>query len=328
MLGVYEGQHVVVHEPGLKAAPNLLARFSGSGDLLCAAKEGWWLGRVEAAVDHGGERKLPSYPDLIAEEAQGSRKAKKPRRGDRGDEAGVSSGGAAAESAGPRVHKVKVMWMGQQEGSAVSFSSAKPLVPLGIRDTVPRDSIIYEEPQPGRVSFKKNMTLTKATVTAISATVPRSLVTDPSSQGHKRDVEPAPSRTVVHNHAGVAIHPNVGPRGLAEEELWAAALQEVAGFEWSGPRSVEDPKPPSYRVANIRRDSRGTVYAVVTTSDGDVQYDHSLPSVRQRIHKARVACEVKSLPFMVQYRNLGRATLTLDWGVLRDNAVYYNQVLR
>jgi len=221
---------------------------------------------------------------------------------------------------------VKVLWLGQEDGSNVSFSSAKPVLPLNIHDVIPRDCIVYEEPQPGRVQFKKDLSLAKATVASIKAAIPRPLVTNITS--HPHDAEPAPSRSVVHNHAGVAIHPNVGPAGAEETSMWAATLEEISGFEWRGEVSVEDPKPPTYRVANIRRDSKGVIYAVVTSSDGDIQYDHSLPTIRRRIHKERVASKVKHLPLMMRYRCFSSASTTIDWGVLLSNAVFYNQVVR
>jgi hypothetical protein len=139
-------------------------------------------------------------------------------------------------------------------------------------------------------------------------------------------VGPTPALQSTYNHAGVLIRPHEGPT-TEERSLWEEALREVKGFEWQGPRTAEDPDPPSYRVANLRRQD-GMLYAVVTTSYHQTQYDHLLKDIKMRMFRVMVADKVQVLPYMLSWSRLRDSCLTLDFFLLRGCATSYQDVTR
>lgn len=340
---MFKTQHVVVGRPGLRASSNLRAQFEGKQEELMASCQGWWLGRIVAVVDHQGEHQPPSHAQLMYEEARQTavKRARRTGAGRGGGAAGGGEAGAARASttataavvgdgteAGPRVHQVKVEWLGQIDVTSHKLSCWKdePIVSLGVCDVVKRDCILYEEASPGVIRFNKNLALNKASLGKIEAAIPRQYLTSPSQQGHQALEGPTPATNTTYNHAGVAIKPNEGPRDADERAMWEAAVEEVRGFEWTGPKTAEDPEPPTHRVADIRR-ADGKMFAVVTTSHGDVQYDHALADVRKRMFRTRVVKSVKSLPYMMQWRNLEGSGLTLDLACILENALMYHDIM-
>jgi hypothetical protein len=316
---LYQGQYIAVAEPGVESSVNLLKAF-GDAERAMKATSGWWLARVSKVINPGGAEETPPAFDRAAIAAMDGKrqKATKKHGVDATDPQGV-----------PRVTRLVVDWYGQRDASgSLSCHADRPMVSLGIRDRLPRDTLLYEEWNPGHIGFKGNMCLTRAGRKKIDDVIPRPLVTAQEEQGHDQQVTgmPAPPRS-SHNHAGILIRPNEGPRGPEEQELWQAALAEVAGHEWRGARTAEEINPPGYRVANIRRE-RGTMYAVVSTDQHDVQYDHRLTDIRKRMFQQRVASMVSRVPFVLLWSNLKESKLTIDFRGVLECAESYDTVAR
>ena len=158
--------------------------------------------------------------------------------------------------------------------------------------------------------------------------MPKPYVTPAQEQGHQKGVGPDPRGSDACNHAGVEITPNEPAYGEAEAARWEATLAEVEGFVWEGILTVEDPTPPTYRVANIRRQN-GEMFAVVTTSQYDVQHDHHLRDIRRRRYRLEVADKVIGpLPFMLEWRQLAESTLTIDFKTMYDVVRSYSTASR
>jgi hypothetical protein len=199
--------------------------------------------------------------------------------------------------------------------------------PLDVIDVIPRNQLAYEQWKPKDIELKASLQLTKASLSKIVSSVARPYVRPTSEQGHKADVGATPAMESSHNQAGVLIRPNEHP--LPEERcMWDATLHEIKGFNWQGPRQAEDPEPPTYRVGNIRREG-GSMYAVVTTSHHEVQYDHSVADVRRRMYRVCIADKLELLPpRMLSWATLKDSRLTLDFSLLRECALHYQDVMR
>lgn len=201
--------------------------------------------------------------------------------------------------------------------------------PLGIFDWMSRGDLVYEEWKPKDITLTpRGLKLTKDSLEVLDGSLPLPYTTPPEQQGHKQGVGPTPAPEATYNHAGVLIGGNERAETREDKVRWATTLQELEGFQWRGPRTVEDPDPPTYRVANIRREN-GVMYAVVTTSEHDTQYDRDLVDVRRRRYRQEVADQVGGvLPLMLQWRKLSESRLTIDYSILRENAAAYRGIQR
>ena len=226
------------------------------------------------------------------------------------------------------MHTVKVEWLGtrREDGTPTCLETEK-VMPLGIFDIIPRDVILFEEPSPGSVKKTRALALRPGSLRAIKAALPRQYIMEDVMEGHQEIVASTPAPTSTVSHAGIKIGPNQVPRGVEEVAKWEATLEEIQGFEWSGKRKVTDPNPPSYRVANIRREGGGRMFGVVTSSHGDVQYDHAIKDLRHRIYRSKMA-KWDHLPLMMRWQSLASANLTVPWDVVESNATVYESVKR
>jgi hypothetical protein len=268
---------------------------------------------------NGGEEEPPHFEILLAAEererarAQLSNKRKRQADGD---------GGGA-----PKVLSVKVMWYGHVEASGVlACRQDGPMRPLRVEDVVSRNQLAYEQYKPKDIDFTSSSSLTDASIKKVASSIARPYVRPSSELGHKEEVGSTPALQSTFNRAGVLIQPNQLPQPN-ERDQWDTTLVEVKGFEWHGPRRAEDPDPPTFRVANIRRED-GIMYAVVTTSYHETQHDHLLKDIRMRMFRAFVADRVKVLPYILSWRMLKDSRLTIDFPLLQDVACSYQDVVR
>lgn len=285
-----------------------------------ASCSGWWLGQVAAVVtSDGNEEEPPHFDTLVSLEEKAGRARKRNETG---------GGGGAEGAGGPRVLKVKVMWYGRVEPSGkVSCKGDGPMNPLLIYDVVPRNNLNYEQWKPKDIELKASQRLSKPSLTKITGALPRPYVRPTAEQGHMEDVVSTQALQSTYNHAGVLIRPNEPPRP-EEMNQWEATLQEIKGFEWHGPRKAEDPEPPTYRVADIRR-QEGVMYAVVTTSYYQAQHDHLIVDVRRRLYRSRVVDKLSLMPpYMLSWAKLKDTRLTVDWKAIYDCALSYQDALR
>ena len=317
--GVFSGQFITITTESLPVATNLMRRFA-SVEAAAASCSGWWLGQVTAAITADGKEEVPpDHATLAVQEATTTKKRK-------GTAAGGHTRDEKSSSTGPRVVHVRVMWYGQVEAGALSCMENGPWNALDIVDVIPRNDILYEQWDPKDIKFKDSRKLHQASINKLKGAMPRSYVMPPDEQGHREVVEVDPAPRSTYNHAGILIRPNHGPTP-AESSLWEEALHEVKGFTWLGRRAAEDPEPPTYRVANIRRQD-GEMFAIVTTSDYSTQYDHRLQDVRRRMFRSLVSDKVEALPFMLQWDQLKNSHLTMDFSALHDNAASYQDMRR
>lgn len=343
--GLYSNQHIVVGASGLQEATNLIARV-GSLEAVMKGCEGWWMGVVEKVIRADGSEVTPV--DLTAHvlkrrglEAMG--KGRKRHKSD-GDKKGRAAptvdntvsledcGGddkTEGDAAGPAVVKARVRWLAAEQGGRGGQPVCNGLLPmrsLEVADVISREHILYEQQAPEDIRWTVKERLYAPSLRKIRDALPKGLA--PSSfpgQQQVCAVGPAQDDT-GYNHAGVYVGTNDPPMGEEEQQRWHATLDEVAGFNWSLPREVEDPDPPVFEVVGLRR-ADGKIFATVETSQGDTQHDHTLESIRRRIFNHVVAERVGILlPLMMQWRMLRRSILILDPHIIAGNAKYYERI--
>jgi hypothetical protein len=212
---------------------------------------------------------------------------------------------------------------------------------LGISDDVPRSMIFYEEQAPGAVKRKVDGHLYKPSLQRITAAAPKVVSDSVRSRGRGQDDAqdlpdtnttstqdlPAPIRAHT-NHAGFYVD-NL-PAQPAEQEQWRATLEEVCGFTWKQDDQLGADPPLLYEVTAIRR-WNGRLWAVVKTSNGDMQHDHLLSDVRRRMFAERVEKVHRSqgfagpLPLMLSWEAFFESTLAMDVDLVATNLGYYRR---
>jgi hypothetical protein len=221
---------------------------------------------------------------------------------------------AATESGsddGPTIERLRVRWWGDPQGEGSGLTTCKltgAIRALEVWDEVPIRAVFYEEPEPGKIRIRMNGLLYAPSLKAITNAAPQSVMDSlgaKSSAGTQADAA-ASGHT---NHAGFYIENQ--PPQPREVAMWAATLREVEGFTWKAASTVVDCEPPSYKVVDIRR-WNGALWAVVHTSDGDVQEDHLLNDIRAMVFDAKVQKLSRERGFG------GKTPLMLSWDKLRD----------
>jgi hypothetical protein len=317
---LFTDQFVVVQLTGPEDAPNL---FASLGSPVSAASNQCCLGKVDQLLLANGNTvtTLPFSSQLVKKRAStaDSFKGKK----DRTEE-------EKQEEAAPSIRKVKVMWFGDAKQGTCKLTGV--MKELGVHDVVPRELLFFEEASPGSIRMKNDgclyrkslETILAAAPDAVSSSMPASNSTSPK---WSRSSEPQPiTGTTNHNHAGFLVSNE--PPLPDEEHQWEATLLEIKGFEWKEEDPLGADPALVFEVIDIRR-WRQNLWAIVKTSNGDVQADHMFDDVRARMFSRMVESVPRCRgrqgvpPLMLSWQRFQESAMIIDIRVVAQNLEYF-----